>query len=318
MNVAIVGCGAILYLGHGPALLRYREKHREVRLYACCDINRRAGLQAKERFGAEKFYDSLDQLLADPKVDCVILCLPTRGITTAALKIIRRRIPVLIEKPPGNSVDEAVQLQRTLEKYQVYHEVALNRRSMPLVNQFKEMLDGKRLRYLRLDMYRCRRQEPNFHETAIHGVDLLRYLADSDYLSLEAVYDRIPGVAAVNAYIRFTMKNGIYGDMAFCPMGGAVVERVAVDAADTTGFLHLPVWGGHDTPGLAAVVCREEARQIPGKEAEQCISNGFYAQLEHFLQGAAGGKAPKNPISSCIQVMQICAWLGARGTKIDF
>lgn len=318
MNVAIIGCGAILYLGHGPALLRYREKHEEVRLYACCDIDWRAGLQAKERFGAEKFYDSLDKLLEDPKVDCVILCLPTRCITEAALKIIRRGIPLLIEKPPGNGVEEALLIQKELEEHQVYHEVALNRRSMPLVNQFKDMLYGKKLRYLRLDMYRCRRQEPNFHETAIHGVDLLRYLSGSDYLSLEAVYDKIPGSAAANIYIRFTMKNGIHGDMAFCPMGGAVLERVTADAADTTGFLHLPVWGGYDTPGHAAVVCREKVRQTAGEEVDQCVSNGFYAQLEHFLQGAAGGGVPKNPVSSCIQALRVCAWLGARGTKIDF
>ena len=72
LNFAIVGCGVIA-LTHAKAMSQTEECH----LYAVCDIIPEKADQFAADHGAEKVYYDYHELLKDPKVDVVCVCVPS-------------------------------------------------------------------------------------------------------------------------------------------------------------------------------------------------------------------------------------------------
>lgn len=102
LRLGIIGCGLVVERGHLPAL----EGISELRLTAVCDPmpeRRRAapGVRA---------YADLEEMLAGERLDAVLVSSPPELHLEHAEACSRRRIPTLVEKPPGTSTDEAARL----------------------------------------------------------------------------------------------------------------------------------------------------------------------------------------------------------------
>src|SRR5262249_38673574 len=159
-------------------------------------------------------------------------------------------LPLLVEKPPGRTGEEVDRLIAAAERGRpgrpVPHQVALNRRYVPLVAELRRRLlaGSARVQHVHYEMTRVDRRDPDFSITAIHGIDAVRYLAGSDYAHVRFRYHEMPefGEGVANIFMDAVLTTGTTAHLAFCPVAGVSVERAVVHVSRETFFLHVPMW----------------------------------------------------------------------------
>ena len=101
VRLGVIGCGVI-----GTIHLRAAAEAPEVTLVAVADqMDGRAQAAAAE-FGAERAHLDADELIADPRVDAVVLALPAAGRARIAVEALAAGKHVLVEKPPALNATE--------------------------------------------------------------------------------------------------------------------------------------------------------------------------------------------------------------------
>jgi len=103
VNVGIIGIGGSGGWGHFPGYIVIPDK---ARVAAICDVNV-ALAQEKARIVGAKAYADYHDLLIDPKVDAVDICLPHFLHGQVAKEALSARKHVLVEKPFTTTLEEA-------------------------------------------------------------------------------------------------------------------------------------------------------------------------------------------------------------------
>lgn len=304
MRLCAIGCGDHAASSHGPAQARYAAAHPGVVLVACCDLDGRRAETHRERFGFARSYDSIDAMLEAEAPDAVVIAVPETVTVDVVAGVLGRGIPVLVEKPPGRTVEEIDRLIAAAEAgggggRVVPHQVAFNRRFAPLVSQLRRRLAllgaPALVHHLHYEMTRVDRRDPDFAVTAIHGIDAVRFLAASDYARASFRYQERPelGKGVANIFMDATMASGATAHLAFCPVAGVVVERATVHAEGHTFFLHVPMWGALDSPGrLVHLEGGKVKADVAGEGTAPWELGGFFAEYEAFFGALAAGRAP--------------------------
>lgn len=312
-KIATVGCGNMASMAHGPSYARYAATHPGTTLAACCDLDPAKAERFRARFGFARTYTDLESMLDAERPDAVCLVAPVERTCALSCRILAKGYPLLMEKPPGQEVAEIDRMIAAAEKTGAPTQAAFNRRYTPLLVQFRGRLTGLSLQHVRCEFTRVGRNEADFSTTAIHGLDAVRFVADSDYAALSFRYQPIPGQAegVANCYIDGTMASGAAVHLAFCPMAGEVVERYAVQAADHSLFAHLPIWNSADLPGRLRHVERNTCildTPCPVAAAgpdDMFVANGFYGENAAFFDALRGGKAPAPDLRAVRQSVEI-------------
>jgi hypothetical protein len=148
-------------------------------------------------------------------------------------------------------------------------------------------------------MTRVDRRDPDFSVTAIHGIDAVRFIAGSDYAQVRFRYAEMPqlGPGVANIFMDAVMTSGASAHLAFCPVGGVVVERTAVHAQDESFYLNVPMWAAFDSPGrlqhLVKGELREEVRGDALPDGTALFeTGGFYGEYVAFFEALASDRPP--------------------------
>ena len=216
MRLCAIGCGQHAWSSHGPSQAKFVAAHPEWELAACCDVDEARAQRYAERFGFAKAYADAAAMLERETADAAVLVVPEALTTTVGQMVLARRVPLLLEKPPGRSVAECDLLIAAAEGNgrPVPHQVALNRRYVPLVRdlrlQLEATLEPGQVQHIHYEMTRFDRRDPDFSVTAIHGIDAVRYLARSDYARVQFRYQERPdlGPGVANIFMEATMAPG--------------------------------------------------------------------------------------------------------------
>jgi myo-inositol 2-dehydrogenase/D-chiro-inositol 1-dehydrogenase len=242
-----IGCGSIATRAHGPAYARYAAEHPDTILAACCDLNAHRAETFRCRFGFQRSYTDIAAMLEAEKPDAVCLIAPVELTCTLACSILEKGFPLLMEKPPGQSVEEMDRMIQTAEAAGAPSQVAFNRRTMPLFVRLRRLLEEEvapgAIQHVRLEFTRTGRDDPDFSTTAIHGIDTARFLVGSDYREIRFHYQPLAhfGEGVANVFLEALFQNGVTGHLHFCPMAGEIAERITVQADEQTFHLHLPI-----------------------------------------------------------------------------
>ena len=223
-NVGILGCGMIARY-HARSLTELPQanllgafsRSRETREKFCQDFGIRA-------------FSSVEELLAEPRLDAVCICLPSGLHYEVALACIRAGKHVIVEKPMTFTADQADELINAAEMAGVQVSVISQLRYSDAVTQLKQALDeGWFGQLATMDVYMKYWREPGYYSASnwkgtlkmdgggalinqgIHGVDLLRYLA-GPAISVQALtatrcHD-IEAEDTVAAVLEFENKDG--------------------------------------------------------------------------------------------------------------
>ena len=121
LNVGVLGCGPIAQAGHFESC----TKASNARLYAICDVAADLRERMAWTHAPEKSYGDYDEMLADPKLDAVIIATSDAFHVPASIKALKAGKHVLCEKPVGIGLEEVLELEREValsgKRFQVGH-----------------------------------------------------------------------------------------------------------------------------------------------------------------------------------------------------
>jgi len=243
-------------------------------------------------------------MLDSEKPDACVCVMPIERVMEKGIQLLKRRIPCVIEKPPGASLAEAEALSRAARETQTPHMISVNRRFMPYLNQANSwMQDLGPLRYVRAVQVRHARSERDFiWSTAIHVVDALRSVAgEIDKYEVEVM--RREG-AAVWYNISLAFASGVTGRVEILPTAGMVEESYEFFGE---GF-RARVTAGAGTQ--RTLECWHENRLVIEARATddepEDRRNGAYREVVEFVRALRTGTGPQPQIDEILPSARIC------------
>jgi predicted dehydrogenase len=192
INWGIIGCGNVTEVKSGPAF----NKVEGSRLVAVMRRDRNLAEDYARRHNVPRFYSNAELLINDPEVNAVYIATPPGTHAEYAIKVLKARKPVYIEKPMALNFRECKKIIRAGEKFKVPVFVAYYRRSLPGFLKVKELIEngsiGKVI-FARIELYKSPskdeldgtlswRVDPkfsgggHFFDLASHQMDYLDYL----------------------------------------------------------------------------------------------------------------------------------------------
>lgn len=184
IKIAIIGYGNIA------------KKHIEVFRALGCEIvassNRSEvnNLKAKNEGRIQKTYTDFHEMLRNEKVDGLLVCASFDQLYHIAKEVIPYKIPVLLEKPAGTSMEEYQELVMLAEKHGTPVQIALNRRHYSVIKNAIEDAGGlekitsvqvewseKPVYCLQEKGYTEKQTSQLIFGNSIHGLDLLTFIA---------------------------------------------------------------------------------------------------------------------------------------------
>ncbi|MBS7611237.1 Gfo/Idh/MocA family oxidoreductase [Candidatus Bathyarchaeota archaeon] len=118
IRIGIVGCGSVSQRGLLPHLSAEDVKDK-VRLAAICDVVEERAKACKERFNADEWYSSYEDMLSKAGLDAVTIATPIQLHYEQALKAIRAGVHVHLNKPMTLTVEEADTLLNERDRAEV-------------------------------------------------------------------------------------------------------------------------------------------------------------------------------------------------------
>jgi len=174
LRIGVLGAGNHSTTYHGPALDACR-RNDEVTLAAVCDLDLERAQRYAERFGFDAVYTDWREMLERESLDGLVAVTPLDLTAELAGQLLPCGMPLLIEKPPGRSSDEARALLEAARQTGTPHMLSFNRRFSPAMVRAREWLDehaSEPARRVTARMLRKGRTEPDFVVgTGIHAVD---------------------------------------------------------------------------------------------------------------------------------------------------
>jgi len=192
LGVAVIGTG---FWGRNHA--RVFKELEETELLAVCDIDVERAKNVAKQFGV-KPYTNMGKILKRKDIEALSICTWSTNLAKEALKALKARKHVLVEKPMATSVKQAEKLLETAEKEGLHLTVGFLMRFIPGVQHIKKAVESKTIGELVCATAKRVSQWPErvgdvgvVKDLAIHDIDVMRYLFNEDPI---VVYAKIGGM----------------------------------------------------------------------------------------------------------------------------
>jgi predicted dehydrogenase len=296
---------------HGPSIRKYVKLHKnEVCFTACCDIDNEKAKRFAAEFNIPNHYTDIETMLDAEKPDAVSLICPVELTAELSALILRKGYPLIVEKPPGMITEETKQMMEAAGD--VPNQVAFNRRYMPIVQKAKEMIGANtRINDIRYRMARVNRLDPDFTTTAIHGIDLVKYMAGNEYRQLHFYYREVG--TATHYHISGQTENGTVVHLDFLPVAGEDTERLEISTSKGMFYLRLPIWTNcYDKLGGLEHMMNNQSVYTFSEEEESFVLSGFYHENAFFFDDLRKNKKPEGDIASGLQSVEVAEYIRRR------
>ena len=310
---------------------------------AVADKDRAIAEEKKTLYGAQKSYTRYEDLLRDPRVDAVSICLPNIFHAPAAIAAAEAGKHILVEKPMATSVKECDSMIAAAKKNHVKLMVDHNQLFFPPHNEAKRLIEteiGKPLILLtRVHSglpYAGWRLDPKvtgggvLTEAGVHRVYLARYLMGEvnrvSCMTAKLSPDRLSEDIAL-ATMEF--KNGSYGSVC-ANLGGPF--PVWDDRTEVVGSQGLIIVNGCEDQvmdGPPLLFYKDGGWRIYGRprrglmttyEMEWDSHNTVAYSTQHFVECIANDKTPMvtgEDGRRVIEILMACYKSAEKGTTIQ-
>ena len=288
----------IALIGYGNIAKYHEEVFRalECPVIAVCDISlqsRQSALAA----GIPQVYDSAKKLIETEKPDGIVVAVPYMFNYEVASQLIPYKIPLLLEKPPGVSLEQFNDLIQLSELHGTPVMVGTNRRHYSVVRKALEEIGGKEnithvfvewsedsADFLSTGVSPEGIKRLTFGNT-IHGIDLLTFLAGD--IRESSIYARDFG--------NNTEQNRWMMSMHGISSQGALVTVCSTWDSPARWRIGFTVKDRRYTfaPLESCKVLTRgswKEREIEPDEADLKYKAGFYKQAETFLEVVKSGR----------------------------
>lgn len=141
MKIAVIGCGGIANAAHIPAYM----KNEGVEIAYFCDIIPERAEAAVEKYGCGKAVTDYHEVLADPEVKAVSVCVPNYGHSVISIDCMRAGKHVLCEKPAARTYAQALEMQKVQHETGMTLNIGVVNRFNNSVQRIKEYIDAGKL-----------------------------------------------------------------------------------------------------------------------------------------------------------------------------
>lgn len=162
---------------------------------ATCRRQKDLAEQTARRYGIERYYTDMEELIGLPDIDMVSLALPNHLHSPVTLKALDQGKHVICEKPLARNVAEAEVMLKKAEEKGLIHVVVFNWRYVPAFVRMKELIEEGEIgsvyhasfswlgsgRRARESLYNWRfiRNEAAYGalgDSGVHGIDLIHWM----------------------------------------------------------------------------------------------------------------------------------------------
>ena len=265
VGLGIVGCGLVAEGRHLPALAEIDE----IRVEAVADVDFARARHVSQRFRVPRAYETAEELIEDPAIDAVAVCVPATAHAEVGLAALERQKHLFIEKPLALSLTEADALVDCARTQPVKATMGFNLRSHRLVREARQILaaggigvvqavattfNDARLEQGDVQPWRTRRAlgGGTLMDKAVHHFDLWRFLLDDEVVEVFArtrsgrSEDEVAAVSAVTK--RGTLVSALSSDRTSCAnelavwgdAGSIRIDLYRFDGLEHTGLEALP------------------------------------------------------------------------------
>ncbi len=172
LRMGVLGCGPIAQFAHFEAC----RKARNAELYAICDVAEDLRTRMSAIHSPRMVYGNYEEMLADPKVEAVIVAVSDQFHVSLALKALAAGKHVLVEKPLGVSVDECAELRSRVEQSKLILQVGNNRRFDPGVAFAQKFIREEVGQLIALKAWYC---DSNYRYTMIDNLQPITWRSAS-------------------------------------------------------------------------------------------------------------------------------------------
>jgi predicted dehydrogenase len=266
IGVAVVGCGV-----HSTTAILPSLRHARARLVAVCDLDSdRAGF-ARRRFGADAACRSLDELLARTDVDAVIVVGPPALHVHAGLAALDSGRHVFIEKPPGESLADAIRLRHAASAASRQLQVGFNKRRASAYRLAAQLIGEPEFGELTsvevtYSSFPIPGLRLHLTDMSIHALDMVRWLAGEP--AQIACYKRERGD---NHVLALTVQHepGVVSRLELSAVAPGIRERVAVTGEGAAVQID----------GAASLTYSRQTRELSGEEPNTRITRSWAPEL---------------------------------------
>ncbi len=326
LKVAIIGAGGIARGCHMPAY----NKRDDVEVTAVADINFERAREMAETFHIPKAFGSIEELLDNAECDFVDICVWNGSHAACTIAAARAGKAILCEKPMAASLEQALEMQREVEKAGVPFMLAVCTRYSPQVQLLKQMVTEGKLGdiYLAKTAYTRRRGTPYgwFTDTkksgggpvidlGVHCIDRSWYLmgnpkpvrvsASTSY----AIGDyKTKGVSRWRAFdsdlTAFDTEDSACGLIQFENNASLMFEvSWAMNAPGESYTQILGSLGGARFDPL--VIYTEECGYLTDNTPETGKADVFYEEIDHFIDCLRTGKTPISDLGQAVTMQRM-------------
>jgi hypothetical protein len=196
----LIGCGKVVENKSGPAFNTVDKSS----IYAIMRRNLDKAKESAKKLKAQKYYDNIDDLLADNEINAVYIATPPGLHLEQAIKCCKYKKPTYIEKPFARNYKEALQITKIFEDAGIPLYVAHYRRALPKFIKIKEILESGKIGKICEADFRLNRKYnyEEIHNTWLYNVELS---------GGGKFYDIAPHSLDIMVYLlgKFTQVNGI-------------------------------------------------------------------------------------------------------------
>ncbi len=241
---AMIGTGDVTEKKSGPGF--YKAKNSV--LYGVTNRTLAKAEDYAKRHHVEKVFASVDDLLADPKVDAVYIATPPGSHKDYALRCAEAGKVCYIEKPIALTYNEALEISEAFKKANVKAFVAYYRRTLPRFTEVKALLDAGTIgdvRFVNVAYYRpAAKDEINgthwhvqpeisgggiFMDMAVHTLDILDFFFGAiEKVAAFSVNQAGYYAPEDNVALSFAFDNHITGTGNWCFTTDTVADNIQI------------------------------------------------------------------------------------------
>jgi predicted dehydrogenase len=257
-------------------------------------------------FGAVGVTDCLDDVLADPAVDAVVVCTPPDTHLKIAEAVLHAGKHLVIEKPVGLHPERIPQLERLAETQGLTVMVPYHFRFVPPLQTLRRRIAAGELgtiahAYHRMYSLRDRegawlwdeaRSGGIIVESLVHGIDQVIWMLDEQPCSVAAMAHAGRNGVADAATVLLRFPSGAVGTVEGSWISDPHVPFGSLDIVGTAGSAAFERGRFHDRH-FRVETATVDALHPPWIDSLDDDDAGFVALHEHFAECCTYGKPPR-------------------------
>jgi scyllo-inositol 2-dehydrogenase (NAD+) len=314
LNVGLIGLGRL-----GRVYARdLATRIAETRLVAIADPNAAAAREVAAEFDVPAAYGGTAELVADPRVDAVVIVSPTHTHRDVVIETVGRGKPTFCEKPLALSLDECREMQAAVERHGTFFQMGFMRRFDPGYAAAKrQVLEGKIgkpvvFKSTSRDPFRPSLEYANpassggiLVDMGIHDLDLARWFM-GDVASVSAVggvlaYPELATVGDIdNAIATLVFAGGCLGVIDLT-RNGFYGYDISTELLGTEGTLRIGYL--RETPVMLMTKNCVAHDTVP--YFMERFERAYTLQLQNFAQNVLAGREPPVTITDGVEALRV-------------